>query len=140
MYAIFCATEDQRRNIVMEIQTVLERWVVLDQMKRKANTVAPVRDSEVDNGVMEEETTMENESIFHNRCTQVVFSVLDHLLRSSSLARRRWTVKKAAEQCRGSLRSVMTPPMSEYDLRSVESVLKEIQPVCLFICNSFGNF
>ncbi len=134
MYAIFCATEDQRRNIITEIQTVLERWVVLDEMKRKANSVAPVRDSEVDNGVKEEEVTLDNESIFHNRCTQVVFSVLDHLLRSSSLARRRWNAKKEAEKpkAKGSLRSsIVTPPMSEWDLRSVESVLKEIHPVCV---------
>lgn len=133
MYAIFCATKDQRRNIILEIQTVLERWVVLDEMKRKANSIVPVRDSEVDNGVKEEEVSVENESIFHNRCTQVVFSVLDHLLRSSSLAKRRWTVKNAAERSKGSLRCVTTPPMSENDLKSVESVLKEIQPVSVNI-------
>lgn len=131
MYAVFCATKEQLSNIVTEIKTILERWVELDKMKRKAQSITPVRDSEFENGLKEEAISVENESVFHARCTQVVFSVLDHLLRTSSFASRKLGLKKANEAARHYYRPDprQSLPMTENNLMAVESVLTQIPKV-----------
>jgi len=129
VYAIFCGTADQRERIVTEIKTVLERWTVLDAMKIKAHSPDPIKDSQTEYGVVEE-LSVENESVFHFRCTQVIFCILDHLLRSFTLAKRKWGLKKATEQTyRHTSSRPIVPPMTESNMQNVEDVLKKIPSV-----------
>ncbi|CAL8133853.1 unnamed protein product [Orchesella dallaii] len=126
MYAVFCGTADQREEIVTEIKTVLERWTVLDAMKVKAHSTVPIKDSQTEFG-MKEELSVENESVFHFRCTQVIFSVLDHLLRSFKLAKRKWGLKKASsDQGRSANSKPILPPMTENNMNNLEAVLTKI--------------
>ncbi|ODN03482.1 Serine/threonine-protein kinase atr [Orchesella cincta] len=125
MYAIFCGNAEQREEIVREIITVLERWTVLDAMKVKAHSTVPIKDSQTEFGV-KEELSVENESVFHFRCTQVIFSVLDHLLRSFKLAKRKWGLKLASERSRGPSSKTIHPPMSEVNMKNIEAVLEKI--------------
>lgn len=131
MYAIFCANEYERSTIVTEITTILERWVILDELKRKAQSIAPIRETQFESGVDEEPISLDNESVFHSRCTKVVFSVLDHLLRASSLALKRMYMFKVAQEKVGhgfNMDRTVTPMLLE-DVVAIESVLKAIPTV-----------
>lgn len=136
MYAIFCAEEEKRKRIIAEITTVLERWTVLDAMKQKLqNTIIPEKDSDMEFDREEEQIDVENETVFHSRCTHVIFSILDLLLRCSQITRRNVGLNRANQQVK---RPCSIPLcMSEKNLSVVENLLKSIPNVSVARSISF---
>jgi hypothetical protein len=150
-YAVTGGSDEDRSEIVLEIENILQRWIEQDRLKANSQLLllVPVKESEARdeddgqemNGVnggsnagdtdvnstsLRAKLIHHDEEVFQYRVTQEVFSVFDHLFRAVRMANRQaGLIKASAGRVRPSPNTIQ-PCLSEEEALCIGNMLKRI--------------
>lgn len=136
-YAIIGGNSRQRLEIVTEVETILRKWIEQDTLKN-SQIAAAVKESQADVGCPDPEPKiLYDEDVIQYRCTQEVFSVLDHLYRAVRAAKRqaglvRATTLQNQRRPAGAPEKYVVPnnpSLSEGDANTIAAILARIPMV-----------
>jgi hypothetical protein len=153
-YAVTGGSDEDRSEIVLEIENILQRWIEQDRLKANSQLLllVPVKESEARdeddaqemNGLgggsnaggdqdlnstssLRAKLIHHDEEVFQYRVTQEVFSVFDHLFRAVRMANRQaGLIKASAGRVRPSPNNTIQPCLSEEEALCIGNMLKRI--------------